>query len=924
MPTQRVTQTGFASGEFDPLLWNRSDTTMFFNSARLIENAVPLPQGGIKRREGWAFKAKQRGLMSQIDISAVTITATNGGTAANARDDDDATAVLTTGAINAATTYEVLRVQFGSAQAVAAVDLRQIKFVNLPGGISEGTIAIQSSDDGATWTTRADMLCGDIAYNRRLAVAPDTVLATAAYWRVAVRNVDALDFSTAEVSLGEIRFWAESGYSSTGGTIGNFSMHRLTANVDDEYVIVMTARAGDIYRADTGAWVAAVDVPYDNGRVLSVKNTPNVDTVYCYQDDYPPFQIQRLDGDENWSFGNIEFESIPDFEFTTGTISGGENEVQRYAFAGMTAGDTLVVEFNGDVSVIVTWDASEATNAAALETAIEGLEAFDSVTVAASGTGVNAAMEVTFAGLWEKQSVPTLIVNFLTGSGTATMERLTYGKPDTAPLWGGSRGYPSCGTLYQGRHYMGGFRARPDVMAASRAGAYLDFKEDFDPVVGSPFVVAPNTDDEITIENIFPGRHLQIFASSGEFYVPDEPITVDNIAIKSTSRFGSSARTQPVDVQGGTLFIDRNGRALREYLYTDGQASYTAEPVSLLAGHLLANPRSLVLRRARNVDEPALILIANNGQDRDGNTIPAAMVVIDRAQQVTAFARVRTTGTPLGFATSQGGDAFAMVRRSLAGKSWNYLEQFDSSRMSDCSLTIANPDMDEFTATAGQTVFTWTFTNPTNPDDVGVWRYVSGRWVQSAPGDYTKDTTAKTITFDDAQTEGREVRILKRQSSIDLTGWPFMEGIELFAHSDGLPLGSYTVDAGLIDLGDQRYDFAAEVGLRQVPRIVLHPYKASGDVAITMHKMRIFDCLLQLDRTGDVSIGMTGYSLKPVPLTGYDRTGGVMDPSLEDVLYTGAIRTSGMGRWLLEPCLEITQVDPMPFLLRSVSYDVRF
>jgi len=432
------------------------------------------------------------------------------------------------------------------------------------------------------------------------------------------------------------------------------------------------------------------------------------------------------------------------------------------------------------------------------------------------------------------------------------LSRKQFGKKDFDALWSATRGYPSCGTFYQGRHWMGGFKARPDVIVASRAGALFDFKEDADPVAASPIVVAPNIDEQVTIQNIYPGRHLQIFTSSAELYVPDEPITIDNIALKATSRHGSSANVNPVDVQGGTLFVDRNGRALREYLFTDAEQSYSAEPVSLLAGHLMSSPRSLVLRRARDVDEPTILLVANTGADRNGNQVPAAMCVIDRAQQVTGFFRIKTQGTPLEFATTQSGDAFAMVHRALAGTAWRFLEQFDDGFMSDCSVSISG----------------------------------SG-------------------------------------SIIDVSDYPWLEGQTVEVHGDGLPLGAFTVSSGSIDLGTASFATSAEVGLKQVPRIVLHPYKGRGELSPTMQNMRIFRALLQLERTGAVAItGHDGGRARQVSLQNYDS--GLMDPTLEEVLFTGPKRIGGLGRWQKEPTVEITQIEPMPFLLRSITYDIRF
>jgi hypothetical protein len=123
-------------------------------------------------------------------------------------------------------------------------------------------------------------------------------------------------------------------------------------------------------------------------------------------------------------------------------------------------------------------------------------------------------------------------------------------------------------------------------------------------------------------------------------------------------------------------------------------------------------------------------------------------------------------------------------------------------------------------------------------------------------------------------------------------------------------------------LGDESYSAQVEVGLRMVPRIVLHPYKGRGETSPTMQAMRIFRVLLQMERTGGIAIGMSGSVARPVSLQNYDS--GLMDPTLEEVLFSGSKRLSGIGRWQVEPTLEITQIEPMPFLLRSLSYDVRF
>lgn len=922
MPTGRHLQTTFSAGEFDPLLHSREDVTFFYNSARIIENAIPLPQGGAKRREGWSFRAHQRGPIEAIALGPVTITAANGGTTANAKDGNTATMFTTTVAIGVTATYEVIRLDFGAAQAISFVDFTSLRIVNLPAAFASVNVALQSSPDAVTWTTLQTFAVGNVALNRRFGAAPDARLANARYLRLIVVNTG--DLLTATVELAEVYAWLESGWS-TGGTVpGSFNLMRLTASVADEYHMVLTAGNVDVFRTDTGAWVAAIAVPHTDAQVEITTFAPNLDTVVLYHPDQPTFLLQRVAGDANWRSGNFPFTTVARLAFDTGTVSGGVNEKQVVIVSSMAAGNRLVIEYNGQSSAEITWTANEVTNAGLVEAAIEALDDITSVTVSAyAGTsGVNGNLLVEFTGVDGKKPWPILIYNILTGSGTMTIDRLQFGRPDTDDLWSATRGYAGCGGFYQGRHWMGGFKARPDVLCGSRAGDFTDFKLDADPVAGSPILVAPNVDDQIAIKAIFPGRHLQIFTSSTEFYVPEEPITVDNIALKATSRFGANDYTKPVDVQGGTIFLDRNGRALREYLYTDTEASYSAEPISIMGGHLVSSPRFLCLRRAQDVDKPTLLLLSNTGTDRFGNDVPAAFCVIDRAQSVTGFVRVATEGTPLGFSTSQAGDVLAVTRRSLAGLVWNYIEIFDAAHMSDSAVFIENPDLEEFTAAALQTAFVYTFTSPVDSDDVAVWTKPGNVWLRAGSADYAINLGTKTVTFTTPRAAGDLVRINPRLGEIDLSSAPHLEGVSCQVNADGLPLGQFASAAGVIDLGDQRYDFAAEVGLRMVPRIVMHSYKGKGEQSPTMRKMRIFEALVQMERTGSLTIGIEDEAIRPVSLQRFDSV--LMDPVLEEVLFNGAKRITGFSGWKLEPRIQFGQDEPMPWLVRSITYDVRF
>ena len=464
---------------------------------------------------------------------------------------------------------------------------------------------------------------------------------------------------------------------------------------------------------------------------------------------------------------------------------------------------------------------------------------------------------------------------------------------------------------------MGGFLSRPDVIVGSRVGDFTDFRLDADPVATSPLLVSPDIDEQVVVEHIYPGRNLQIFTSSAEIYIPSEPITPDTIALKVSSKRGASPAAQPVDVQGGTFFVDRNGTNLREYLFQEVEQSYTAEPISTLGGHLFQNPVDISLRRSDQTDEPTILYVINQGRDRDFNRVPAAAVTIDRAQQVTAFNRIVTNGGDLilGAASTQGGAAAHVVRRDLNGNEWDFLEILDKTHFSDHAVEVANPDIDAFTATAGQTAFVYTFSNPTAETDIAIFKRAdtSDTWRRISPDDYTLDTGLDAGTL---------VSVCKRATSFS-TGAPTLDGIECYLHADNRAIGAHTPASGSVSiLGDEGFFFSAKLGLRMVPRIVMQAFKGQGGQSPTMQKQRIFRALLSLERTANVAIGYEGGRPRAVALANYDAE--IYDQDIEETLFTGVKRISGVGSWQTEPRIEITQTEPGPFLVRSITYDIRF
>lgn len=900
------------AGEFDPLLAVRADTTFYYNAVDQGENVVVQPQGGAVLRGGLPLVAPQRGALSAVDLSAATITAPQGGTVGNLTDGDEATSLLTTGPMGTVDPYVVWQVDFGAPSAeIVAFDMIGLKL----SASGSASMVIQSSPDGVTWTTRASVIVSDVEGSRRLAAAPGSVLASARYWRFA-RVGGALDLGALVVEVDELRAWSE-------GAQGEVKLFDVVRSADAQYVFAVTAGNADIFRVETLTWVAAIAVEYGEADIVNVTHAQSRDQVIFFNRDYPQWTAFRQGNDALWDFGALVFSSVTQFAWGDSTVSGGVSEVQLLTIDGAATGNLFRIELNGEFTADITVDASDATTAASLETAIETLTEISSVSVTVKSAKV---FEITYDGDEADQPQQLLIPIVVTGSGVYEIKRIDTGAEPTAPLWDADHGYPSCGTFYQGRFFQGGFRDRPDLTAASRAGSFFDFELDDDVGDDSPLLFAADTDEQVEVVAIHAGRHLQVFTTSGEFFIPSEPITPTNLALKQTTRIGSVLGLPTFDVEGATLFVQRNGRAVHEYLFVDTEQSYQANAISLLATHLVADPKALAMRRRQSASDADIYFIANTGNDASGVRVPMAMVTILRSQQVTAFTRLTTPNGDIEAVCSlQRGEIFVASKRTDGGVERCFIEAWDTARQLDGGGLVSVDDVTILAADGVQTDFAWTFTTPGTVAEIAVHTRVAGQgaWELVDPSEYVTNLSIGRVEFVTAPANGREVRINRRLFSITLpAGFTHLEGESVALVVDGFPEPDKVVTSGAITL-DNYADFDVEFGHFFPAKIRLLPPRPSlgGAEVFGTTKMRIPSATVTVERTGVIEVGIEGQALQvlgdvPLPAT--------LDATLEETLTSGPLRVWGMAGWEVDPRLVVQRAAATPFNVLGINYAVRF
>ena len=247
--------------------------------------------------------------------------------------------------------------------------------------------------------------------------------------------------------------------------------------------------------------------------------------------------------------------------------------------------------------------------------------------------------------------------------------------------WSDARGYPRTCTFHEGRLYFGGSKAMPNTLFGSKVVDFFNFKS-AEALDDDAILVTMNTDSVNAINAMRSGRDLQIFTNDAEFFVPQadlDPITPSNIVIKNATRRGSKEGIRPVMAEGGTLFIQREGKAIREYLFSDVDLNYQSNNMSLLASHLLKTPRSMALRVATSTDDGDLLLIPN---DDDGSM---AVFSILRTQNVVAPAEFITDGSFLDVSVD-GPDIYTIVKRTIGSATKYYVEMFDDQRTTDSNI----------------------------------------------------------------------------------------------------------------------------------------------------------------------------------------------------------------------------------------------
>jgi hypothetical protein len=656
-------------GVLDPALSERIDLAHYYNSLESGLNIECTPQGGVRRRAGTTLgngvtpPQRMRRRVEPLPLTAGMMITYNGGTVANLADQSLST-VFTTAAVSGSV-WVVWEADFGVANTVCFVDV-----TGFSAAVGRWERSLQMEWwDGSAWQpfgpagSSALRAISTAQRTRRWAMPPGQSISARSFRLVLYSAVGA-----GAINVRRVRFWKEKRGVSTGKSI------TFARTADLVYEMVLTDRNIDVFRDH--AYQASIPVDIDATQIPEMAIEQTLDTMFLYHEDVQTVRITRQGGNDEWNAEGTVFTNVPALD-AGAAFSGDQDEIQDLRLPGLLSGQKFVLWLGDAVSGEVVY--AQATFAADLRTALLGLGVPSGLTVASLGE-INPGVRITFSGTAGGRRWPVVlavvIANDVAAPQTSVVQR---GVEISGPIMGETTGWPRCGLITQERHLLAGFRAAPMTYGLSRFGNPFDFLDIASPLTADLALFATlNTRQVQTIHQVTVGRDIHFFTEAAEWVAEATVIDATQpFAVRIATGYGIKSSVAPVFADGATLFVQRGGRVLRDMVYADVELSYTAEPLSLLAPHLLTDIVDLAHRPSRSTSEGNQLFMVNAAGD-------VVFVSFLRRQEVVASApwdfggHVRSISSDVLFRTW-----LLVERTNTLNGSDLYLEKLDGTHTLD-------------------------------------------------------------------------------------------------------------------------------------------------------------------------------------------------------------------------------------------------
>jgi len=555
----------------------------------------------------------------------------------------------------------------------------------------------------------------------------------------------------------------------------------------------------------------------------------------------------------------------------------------------------------------------------------------NSVTLTASSSVFVSAHNGTYLSIGGKQ---VKIVGFT--NGTTVTATILEALPNTdanadweEQLISAVRGFPQAVTFHDNRLWFGGIKDKPSSIIASQIGGYFNFALGTG-LANESINVAIAGDRVNEVRHLVSSRNLLIFTDGGEYYSPSSAdtaaITPSNIAFRRQTPYGCS-RANPTMFDGATVFSQKNGKSIREYLYSDGQAAYSAESISVLSSQLIDNPKQIAMITGNDTRPEQFAFFVNGGSVSNGKI---AVFHSIRNEKIAGWTMYETrSGDFFHSMTAANSNLFVVSKRQINGTTTYALEKFadDDSTTLDCQTSSVvyqkgSPKVngasqatnqkflivDGFT-TAPQVLETFTIAGNAQ-------KYIITAVTTTSTGyTLTLDQNLAAVPSDNAVitiVDGyiHTVNAIYGQISVNA----------VFGNSS---LGTYTIDNNnRITLNASSVSPRAtgvKVGFNYTPILETMPIDKEIDSGpLTGQPRRITRCILDINSALDVNVKAANNTAHELLITPLNFTIGS-----DMVAVTGKKEFNFLG-YSKNPTITVSQNDPLPLKVLAMAIELQF
>ena len=486
------------------------------------------------------------------------------------------------------------------------------------------------------------------------------------------------------------------------------------------------------------------------------------------------------------------------------------------------------------------------------------------------------------------------------------------------------RGYPQAVSFHDNRLWFAGVRDKPSAVIASEIAAYRNF--DLGTGLDNESINVAITSDKVNeVRHLVSSRNLQIFTDAGEYYIPTSAttaITPSNISFLRQTPYGCN-RANPTPFDGATLFGQKNGKTVREFIFSDLEQAYKSTSVSVLASQLIDTPKQIAMLTGNNERPEQFAFFLNNGSTEGGKL---AVFHSIRDEKIAGWTMWETkTNDKFYSIISVNENLFVVTERVLPSGTVYLLEKFSDtdSITLDCStLTTVYQKGVPLVDGGSQTGNILNVDGFTSDPQIDESFTIAGDTTEYVITAVTNTASGYTLTLDQdlASSPADNAAITLVNGFVHTVDSVYEPTTEVNAVYGNGSLGLYTIDANdRITLTNSPFPTGVRVGFNFIPIIETMPIDKEIDTGpLTGQPKRINKVIIDMSEGLDLKMKTVGNDYFPLVI---QQTNFTINSDVQKT--TGRKEFNFLG-YSKSPTINISQNDPLPLKILGLAMEVTF